>query len=739
MDGISNAQTRMFVLNPIAPKTAGGSFTLANGQPGLFSLKGADLNGLKAVNSIVNKKGEKFVFEVGTGVGGNKGGLTTKNFRSADFDPKQVKEIIYEPSKPATTPTVILGYDGFDVNKKIVLVPNAPSNISLTLKGEAVGYYGLRDSETTQNFTLVGKNDPECSEEICPPIAPYDTVKEAIEQIKGRRLRADLTLGDLVDVRMIASCDTPAVATASSIFYDLIVQDNGDSAALAAVQAQYPGYEVVFISRTGVSTTYQLHKEDESGLPSAFVKYADRIKTECGATCPSGYTKIAGGNLYNFSLEDNGADLSATLLKTVAGVSLAEGEISAITATGSTLIGAASITESVTQDSTDGSGTGATFNVTRNALGVITSVVVIAGGEDHEVGDEITILGSQFTTGVDSTNDVTVTVTALATFVESITKIGQDYGVGNYALISADTVSFTTLVAAYPSASVNETPVVVADVCKLTSPASFVWTEGIECDITTEKYFIDLQDTDCGDSRLAELQAAYPQYTIVEEVTPAPAACRRRYSTTVMSNAVCDDCYKDSYSTEAPASYMFSEWSKTVVENTNNDCLVGIAFTPKEFKLCQEKQFAGAQASLHGQIELNVSGGEDFGGNLIGYAKNNHGPWAVTRIGRAFDGTGWGDSFCATERITSARETADFLSGDYIQDKYKGMETKLEPCKQYDTVSVRIAKDYLVNNMSGVKNGEYNYIFVIESGSIDMYKDFFYTLASGNPEVEPAF
>lgn len=646
MDGINNALTRQYVLNPIAPMTDGRSFNLANGQPGLFSFKGANQSGLQAITDLKNKKGEEFIFEVGTGKTSNKGGSTTKNMRSASFKSTDVVEIILNEAKDATQSSVIIGFDGFDTEKNITLTQGAPSNLSISLGGEAVGYYGL-GYETMQNFTLVGESDPDCITTVCPPLNPMKVVSKAVEEIKNRRLKSDVLLSDLMDVRLISSCKDAVTTTGSVIFYNVEVEDLGDSAALAAVAGQYGGYEVIRVTREGVVSKYQLYKSDGSGLPVDYVEYANRVKTNCGATCPVGYTSIPGTNLYNVSLEDNGVEFDF-------------------------------------------------------------STLTLASG----------------------------------TVITSSTKVGQVYGTGNYNLVvSAELVAadFAEIITAQPTVTIDETVVVVDEVCVLTAPPTATWVAGETCTTAQDQYFIDLDDDDCGNTRLAELQAAYPQLTIVEETTPTPAGCRRRYSTLVATNMVCDECNPDDYSSEAPTGFGSEEWTKIVTYPTSDDCKVGIKFTPKSLSLCQEKHFAGMQASIHSQLEINVSGGEDFGGSYIGYDKNTEGAWAVTRQGRAFDGTGWGDSFCGVERISSSRETADLLSGDYIQDSYKGMETKLEPCKQYDTVSVRIKKDHLNGVVHGIKSGEFNYNFIIERHSFDMYRPFFNSLASGNVEVNTAF
>ena len=737
MDGNSNGLKRVFVLNPITPMTSGGGFSLAKGQVGVFSQKGATLDGPRAVSSISSTKGEKFFVEVGTGIKGNQGGLTTKNKRTSLFAPKDITGIIVEEAKAATTPKVILGYDGFDATKSMNLTLEAASNISITLSGQAVGYYGLNKAQTTQNFTLIGNDSPcpaaaDCDENVSPC---KDIVLDVVEQIKSRRLRYGLTMGDLMEVKPIFSCFTNPAATSTAIFYSLTINDLGDSDALAMVAGQYPGFEVVRESRNGLVSVYQIYKKDGSGLPAAFSEYAANLKTNCGAACPAGYTASAGGFMYSIAFEDDGNTITKEQFAAVIfpTLSASVGSVEAFTEVS---VGGNPVSTNYTgvTGTASAAGTGGTFAVAVDAAGVATATQESGVTSGYVVGETILIAAASIGGG----GDLTLTITALSAVISSLTKVGQDYGVGKYSMVMVAELTLADIAAIALSLTtkLDSDFVMVDDVCVKTTPVTHAWVVGESCNVTEEQYFLDLQDTECAVTRLAELQAAYPQLTIVEEASPAPAACRRRYSTMVLSSAVCTACNLDYYTTVAPDGYAFEEWTKPEVANTDADCLCGIEFAPKVFKLCQEKYFADQQASVNGQLEINVSGGADYGGTLIGYNKNTKGEWAVTRIGRAFDGTGWGEDLISLERISNHRETANFSGGSYVEDMYKGIETSLSPCLQYDTITINARKINLDSWVSGQTGGEYSYTFIVEQGSLSLYTSFFNLLTSGNVEIE---
>lgn len=733
MDGISNALTRVFVLNPIAPKVSGGSFSTAKGQVGLFTQKGATLDGAKAIPNFDGKKNEEFFVEVGSGIKGNKGGLTTKSMRTPLFKPSQVKGIVFEEAKDSTVGKLILGYDGFDTNKTITLYSDAPSQISIQLSGEPVGYYGLSNAEINQSFTIVGRPDKDCTEAQCL-VPVYDSVVAVVEEIKNRRLREGLTLGDLMDVKVVSSCVDNASSTGTAVFYNIAVTDEGDSNALAFVAGQYPGYEVTKVSRNGVVSNYQIYKTDGSGLPTAYTEYVTSLKTDCGASCPAGYTKTEGGFLYSVSAEDDGSNISATLLDAAAGISDVTGSIKTVTPGAAAALRTAGTYLAVT-GTASASGIGATFNVVVNGSGAATATIV-AKGSGYVVGETITIADASLGTG--GAVALVLTITELAVKAKAVVKVGQDYGTGKYSILfdaALTDAEIDAIIASNAALKIDTTYVEVEDVCIKDTLATFTWTTGESCTVSEVKYTIDLEDTECGDSRLAELQKAYPNYTIVEEESPEPAHCRRRYSTMVLTNAVCDECNLDSYRTTAPDAFEFSKWVTTFTAEDTLDCKVGIEFIPKTFRHCPDKQFADVQATVNGQIEINVSGGELYGATQVGYAKNEAGAWAVTRTGRAFDGTGWGEDLLVLERISQHRETANFSGSSYIENQFKGIETHISPCKQYDTVSLTIDKNNLHSWSTGNTNLTYNYIFIIDKGTIGLYRDFFNGLVSGNPEA----
>lgn len=100
-------------------------------------------------------------------------------------------------------------------------------------------------------------------------------------------------------------------------------------------------------------------------------------------------------NKYTLTLPDPGTSvggLATVVLDTTAATGFTNGSYTAIT-----------------QSSTSGSGTGATFNFTV-AGGILTAVAVNAAGSGYAIGEVITFLGTKITGGTTTADDFTITV-----------------------------------------------------------------------------------------------------------------------------------------------------------------------------------------------------------------------------------------------------------------------------------------------------------------------------------------
>jgi hypothetical protein len=120
-------------------------------------------------------------------------------------------------------------------------------------------------------------------------------------------------------------------------------------------------------------------------------------------------------------------------------------------------------------------------------------------------------------------------------------------------------------------------------VCNKKVETEYEWVDGATCNAKTRTYKLQLKDNDCGESRLAELQAYYPELTITETATVG--GCQRVYSTTVVTNIVCDECddiFLQPFYAEAPAEYGGTYWKADPIVYSD-DAMMGIVVKGKEY------------------------------------------------------------------------------------------------------------------------------------------------------------
>ena len=122
---------------------------------------------------------------------------------------------------------------------------------------------------------------------------------------------------------------------------------------------------------------------------------------------------------------------------------------------------------------------------------------------------------------VDDGADVSTTVDDLPGFVTGTAqKIGGEFGVGRYLVVVDDELT-SAEIATFVGNNATAEVILLGDVtavCDPDVPSAISWVDGDECFASVDSYFIQVPDTDCGTSRLAELQSAYPNLTVSQAV-----------------------------------------------------------------------------------------------------------------------------------------------------------------------------------------------------------------------------
>lgn len=319
---IHNPYNRYFVLPPHAKATDVGSLFLQEGMFAVYDVDDADENGLKAVTNFDGLRKDRKKYEIR--VGRNKQVQTRSNsdkaFSTPLFSLNEITELY--ASKPqiaqATVDEIVIGYNGIDPRTAFDAKKGDIINLHFRFDGRIFGLFNYPGEVFETHEQIRFEKCPgipnECEE--CDPCEAVDVLSatiETVDRLKRQPMPGGYTLSDFADISVIHKCDqgaAPAPTTTDMNFYCLEVCDCGDQEALAAIQAQYPKYEVKRVDRKNSTSYYQIMTEDT--IPGAYTQRLSSIMKGC-EDCPDGYTKIEGGIIYAVTLNDEGVDLSSTV------------------------------------------------------------------------------------------------------------------------------------------------------------------------------------------------------------------------------------------------------------------------------------------------------------------------------------------------------------------------------------------------------------------------------------------
>jgi hypothetical protein len=120
----------------------------------------------------------------------------------------------------------------------------------------------------------------------------------------------------------------------------------------------------------------------------------------------------------------------------------------------------------------------------------------------------------------DDGTDLSTTVDNVAGFVAgTVAKVGQSDGRGVYQVVTDDAMTDAEIATFIAQSATTATAEItnlgsVETVCEKSATTAYTWTAGNSCFVSTEQYSIQLKDNECGESRLTELQKAYPNLVI---------------------------------------------------------------------------------------------------------------------------------------------------------------------------------------------------------------------------------
>jgi len=239
----------------------------------------------------------------------------------------------------------------------------------------------------------------------------------------------------------------------------------------------------------------------------------------------------------------------------------------------------------------------------------------IKGCEACTVGYTEAVAGVVYSIAIENDGvDVALTIDNVPGFVVgSVLKQAQNGGTAIYTVVVDNALTEAEIVAFKATDALSSTAVFTlvgeaSAVCESAASTSTSWVAGETCNAIPEAYTITLSDDECGASKLPALQAAYPNLVIT---AGASALCQTTYSTSVLSNIVCEDCskeFRDLFVTAAPSDFERISWEKAA-KVYNPLALMGIKITGKEFIMSGTEEFLDDMPFYASSTRISVAGG----------------------------------------------------------------------------------------------------------------------------------
>jgi hypothetical protein len=245
--------------------------------------------------------------------------------------------------------------------------------------------------------------------------------------------------------------------------------------------------------------------------------------------------------------------------------------------------------------------------------------------------------------------------------------------------------------------------------CVLTTPTTTAWSDVGDLYAFPKEYFITLQDNVCGVSRLTELQAYYPDLTIVQEAD-GPVDCIHQYSTTILSEPVAIDCAVDELVYPAIPAFGNAEWTPAATPagaTVQAGVLIETAFVNRITGDCTFEYFPYEADTVHIQVseynaDYNASPCEDR--------------WPITEIQSVQYPQGVG----ARVREEEKKSLSYFLherSMDPAVREAEGYALQTNPQTYYDQFTIEYDFKYKVGGWSETYTDSYHQVIYVPEGS----------------------
>lgn len=595
------------------------------------------------------------------------------------------------------------GFDGVDHTKSISVGCN--EQVSLTIRARSLYIdtafaYGL-----TRTVTFTTPCCEDCGDN-CDTIDPRIVANAWAEMVNKEPMLSKYVLATPV-FECTDAPDEPTVV--DTVTYCVSFCDNGDEAALADVQSQYPDATVIRSGREGSISTYQMELLASEGAPSNVLVTLPVKLAVCGV-CPATYTLVGEQERV---LIETPLDGSESLIDAAAQQTFAN-TIAALYQPAETFNGASGVDDTTEQ-------------ITVTAHGWVNGQkVVYADGGGTTIGG-LTDGGSYFVIVVDANTVKLATTKALAL---AGTAINLTDGVGAaHTLTPAFTATFlenkggSAVILLSYDALYTDVEAVNADIvtpisnieAQCTPPAgtSVAWTS---CDTgfkVQRTLSITLADDCSAAATLAELQALYPNAT----VTLAESAnCNTRYEmvqTSESSHETCDFKTPAKFAQVQP--YNGIEWIVVSSTLTGSGCVAGVKIEGKPLDKygnpCDPIAFPHEWDQL--TFEVFAYKGAPTSQDFLTFDRCDNIP--ITTVQKSTVATGSGEEiFMLEKRYHSYQTTLKHIFHDNTWNG--GFVRYSDPTKFYDTYVLKFNSPDLTN-WSGESRQDETVIIAVPTGT----------------------
>lgn len=264
-------------------------------------------------------------------------------------------------------------------------------------------------------------------------------------------------------------------------------------------------------------------------------------------------------------------------------------------------------------------------------------------------------------------------------------RLSYEFGTSTYVIVSTTTVT----------ANGTDTLIFLGEArgtCVLTTPVEIDWSAAGTLTKFGKRFTLTIADSICGESRLADVQAAFPDLTIAD--VNASGTCVHTFETTVFSQPVEEGCSMDQLVWIVPQAFEGIQWKEDTTLPNEGTCLCGIklevAFVNRVTGECTFDSFPYEAETIHIQVS---SFDPDYN------AHPDEAGWAVKQIQAYQHPAGFGAVVRKFEKESKSYDLRE-RSFDAAVREAEGYTFAADPNKFYDEYVLSFDFGYKVGGWS---------------------------------------